>query len=142
MRIPVQAVALLLAGGLAGYALAEEDLLQKYLPLAAAPQHHRAVLDNDAVRVLDVRIPPGDTVPAHQHDLPSIFITLSPADLVFRNLAGETVRNVRRSRDSDSEPSVEWRDPAPAPRIVSNVDTVELHALRIELKPDRAGRPR
>jgi len=35
MRVLVQSAALLLAGGLAGYALAEEDLLQKYLPLAA-----------------------------------------------------------------------------------------------------------
>ena len=131
----IRAIALLLAGGIAGYALAEEDLLQQYLPLNAAPKHHRPIIDNDSVRVFDVRIAPGDTVPAHQHDLPSVFITLSPADLVFRNLAGETIKHVRRSRESEADPTVEWRNPAPAPRIVSNIDTVELHALRIELKP-------
>ena len=135
MKNAIRAIALLLVGGLAGYALSEDDLLQRYLPLNAAPQHHRPILENDSVRVLNVRIAPGDTVPAHQHDLPSIFITLSPADLVFRNLAGETIKNVRRSRGSEVDPKVEWRNPAPAPRIVSNIDTVELHALRIELKP-------
>ena len=134
MRTFVRSAAMLLAGACAGYALAAEDLLGKYLPLTAAPDHHRAILENDRVRVLDVRIPPGDTVPAHQHDLPSIFITLSPADLVLRDLSGQTVREVRRSRDVPLEPHVEWRDPAPAPRTVSNIDTVELQALRIELK--------
>lgn len=135
MTIVFKAVALLLAGGLGGFALAEQTSLREYLPLSAAPDHHRAILDNESVRVLDVRIAPGDTVPAHQHDLPSVFITLSSADLVFRNLAGETVRHVRRDRSGDGAPNVEWRDPAPAPRIVSNIDSVELHALRIELKP-------
>lgn len=137
MRITANAMALLLIGTLAGYALAEQDVLDRYLPLSAAPDHHKAIVDNDSVRVLDVRIAPGDTVPAHQHDMPSVFITLSPADLQFRNLAGETVRSVRRNRDEAAGPEVEWRGPAPEPRIVSNVDTVELRALRIELKPQR-----
>ena len=135
MRMPISSAALLIVGGIAGYATAAEDLLEKYLPLNAAPEHHQVILENESVRVLDVRIAPGDTVPAHQHDLPSIFITLSSADLVFRNLAGETVRNVRRNRNPAAAPAVEWRDPAPEPRIVSNLDSVELHALRIELKP-------
>jgi hypothetical protein len=134
VKIPIKSAVFALVGGIAGYALAAEDLLDKYLPLMAAPEHHQAILENDAVRVLDVRISPGDTVSAHQRDLPSIFTTLSPADLVFRNLSGETVKNVRRSRDSDGDTDVEWRNSAPAPRIVSNIDTVELHALRIELK--------
>jgi hypothetical protein len=134
VNLSFRAAAFLLVGGVAGYALAEQDVLDKYLPLNAAADHHRAIIENDAVRVLDVRIAPGDTVPAHQHDLPSIFVTLSPADLVFRNLSGETVKNVRRDRNSTADPQVEWRDPAPAPRLVSNIDTVELHALRIELK--------
>ena len=134
MKTAVRSAAIFLAGSFAGYAVAEEATLRKYLPLNAAPAHHRAIIDNEAVRVLDVRIAPGDTVPAHQHNLRSVFVTLSPADLVFRNLAGDTIRNVHRNREGDTGPGVEWRNPAPAPRIVSNIDTVEFHALRIELK--------
>lgn len=135
MRTLMGSMVLLVAGAIAGYVLAAENVLEQYLPLTAAPEYHRAILENDAVRVLDVRIPPGDTVPAHQHDLPSIFITLSPADLVFRNLSGETVGSVRRTREPTPNPEVRWQDPASAPRIVSNIDTVEFHALRVELKP-------
>ena len=137
MRTFIGSAVLIVAGAIAGYALAEESLLEKYLPLTAAPEYHRAILENDTVRVLDVRIPPGDTVPAHQHNLPSVFITLSPADLVFRDLSGETVGSVRRTREATPDPEVGWWDPSPAPRIVSNIDTVEFHGLRVELK--RAG---
>ena len=138
MKPALRTLVLLCVGSIAGYAFGADDPIAKYLPLNAAPVHHRVVAENDLVRVLDVRIPPGDTVPAHQHDLPSVFITISPADLVFRNLAGETVRNAYRDRELPSEPHIELRGPAPAPRVVSNIDTVELRALRIELKQPAA----
>lgn len=134
MRAVLNSLVLLAVGAIGGYAFAEQATLEQYLPLTAAPVHHQAILENDDVRVLDVRIPPGDTVPAHQHNLPSIFITLSPADLVLRNLAGDAVRHVRRDRSREGEPHVEWRSPAPEPRVVSNIDSVELRALRVELK--------
>ena len=134
MKRLLKSSAVLSFGLLAGYAMAVEDPLSQYLPLTAAPDHHQVILENESVRVLDVRIPPGDTVPAHQHDLPSVFITLSPADLVFRDLSGERVRDAYRDRGAPPQPQLEWRDPAPAPRIVTNIDSVELRALRIELK--------
>ena len=135
MRHLANSIIILCVGATAGYALAQEDILDRYLPLRAASEHHEPVVDNDCVRVLDVRIPPGDTVPAHQHDLPSVFITVNPADLSFRNLAGETVRTVTRPRGKIYEPQIEWREPAPAPRLVSNRDSVEMRAIRVELKP-------
>jgi hypothetical protein len=119
-------------GVVAGFAIAGVSAVN-YEPLEAAPDYHRPVLENDRVRVLDVRIAPGDTVPAHQHGLPSVFITLQSSDLVFRDLEGETVRKVSRS-EHETMPHVEWREPAPAPRQVSNVGPVELRAIRIELK--------
>ena len=91
------------------------------------------IIDNDRVRVLDVRIAPGDTVPYHLHDTPSVFITLEPASLEFYDLDGNLVKRVQRDASVDL-PVVEWRGPAPAPRKVKNVDDVPLRALRIELK--------
>jgi hypothetical protein len=135
MTTLARSAVLLLIGLGAGYAPAQDDVLDRYLPLRAAGDHHRAIVDNDCVRVLDVRIPPGDAVPAHQHDLPSVFITIAPADLTFRNLAGESVRTVSRPRGESYEPQVEWREPAPAPRIVRNTDSAEMRALRVELRP-------
>ena len=44
----------------------------------AAPRHHSLVLENERVRVLDTRIPVGDTVPVHTHRWPAVYYTISP----------------------------------------------------------------
>src|SRR5678816_3270968 len=90
-------VVLLVFGAAAavGRAAAPAERLDDYFPLKAAPEHHRPVLENEFVLVLDVSIPAGVTVPAHLHPWPAVFITLQPAHLVFRNLAAEDVRDVR-----------------------------------------------
>jgi len=95
--------------------------------------HHIPIVENDRVRVLEVTIPPGETVPFHQHTMPCVFVTIQPASLVFRDLNGRVVKQVDRGSFGEL-PAVEWRDPAPAPRTVENVDKVALRALRIELK--------
>ena len=50
-----------------GRASAQREELADYFPLKAAPEHHRPILENDFVLVLDVSIPAGVTVPAHLH---------------------------------------------------------------------------
>lgn len=110
------------------------DKLAEYLPLRAAPEYHKPVFENEFVLVLDVSIPAGATVPAHAHPWPAVFITLQPADLVFRNLAAEVVRNVRPPVAPTDAPKVEWREPDSEPASVTNVGSVALRALRIELK--------
>ncbi len=117
-----------------GRANASTDDLANYFPLKAAPDHHKPILENEFVLVLDVSIPAGVTVPAHVHPWPAVFITLQPAHLVFRNLAAEVVREVRPPIEVSENPKVEWREPDSEPASVSNLGTTELRALRIELK--------
>ena len=105
-----------------------------YLPLTAAPDHHKPLLENKFVLVLDVSSPAGVTVPAHRHPWPAVFITLQPAHLVFRNLAAEVVREVRSPSGVLENAKAEWREPDPEPASVTNVGTTDLRALRIELK--------
>ena len=107
--------------------------LKTFEPIIAAGEYHSVVLENDRVRVLQVEIMPGETVPFHQHGMPSIFVTLEPASLLFRDMSGKAIRVVERSSFSEL-PHVEWRETPPAPRSVENVDTVSMRALRIELK--------
>ena len=107
--------------------------LKTFEPIVAAGEYHSVVLENDRVRVLQVEIMPGETVPFHQHGMPSIFVTLEPASLLIRDMSGKAIRVVERSSFSDL-PHVEWRETPPAPRSVENVDTVSMRALRIELK--------
>ena len=125
------ALGIVLAIGRAG---SSKEELTDYLASNAAPAYHKPLLENEFVLVLDVSIPPGITVPAHVHPWPAVFITLQPADLVFRNLAGEIVREIRSPSGAAHDPKVEWREPDEQPASVANVGTRELRALRIELK--------
>ncbi|MEX2206490.1 MAG: hypothetical protein WEF50_09715 [Myxococcota bacterium] len=110
------------------------DEYADFLPLKAAPEHHKPLLENEFVLVLDVSIPAGATVPAHLHPWPAVFVTLQPAHLVFRNFAAEVVREVRPPVEAVEKPKVEWRERDSEPASVTNVGTTELRALRIELK--------
>ena len=105
-----------------------------YFPLKAAPEHHKALFENEFVLVLDVSVPSGVTVPAHRHPWPAVFITLKPSHLVFRNLAGAVVRETRAPMQLAEKPQVEWRKPDTEPISVTNVGDHEQRALRIELK--------
>ena len=51
------------------------------VPISEEP-HHRLVLQNDFTRVYDVAVPPLDTTLLHQHDLPYLYVTLGPADII------------------------------------------------------------
>jgi hypothetical protein len=122
------------AAALVARASTPTDKVADYFPLKAAPEYHKPLFENEFVLVLDVSIPAGTTVPAHAHPWPAVLITLQPAHLVFRNLAAEVVRDVRPPDAPTDEPAVEWREPDSEPASVTNVGTIALHALRIELK--------
>jgi hypothetical protein len=53
---------------------------------------------------------------------------------VFRNLAGEVVRETRAPKPRPEKPQVAWRKPDAEPISVTNVGDHEQRALRIELK--------
>jgi hypothetical protein len=128
--------AILVLGAVAAIdrASAKDEELADYYPLKAAPEHHKPLLENEFVLVLDVSIPAGATVPAHLHPWPAVFITLKPGHLLFRNLAGEVVREARPPIDLPENPQVEWRKPDTEPILITNVGSSEQRALRIEVK--------
>jgi hypothetical protein len=51
------------------------------VPLPKEPHHH-LVLENDYVRVFRVSLPAHDATLLHQHDVPYVYISLGPADVV------------------------------------------------------------
>jgi hypothetical protein len=48
------------------------------VPVSQEPRHHKEI-DNEYVRLLNVRIPPGDTTQFHIHATPSVFVVLTDA---------------------------------------------------------------
>jgi hypothetical protein len=51
------------------------------VPISEEP-HHRLVLQNDFTHVYNVMVPALDVTLLHQHDLPYLYVTLGPADLI------------------------------------------------------------
>jgi len=101
--------------------------------VVAAPDHHRILLENDSVRVLDTRIEPGDIVPLHTHRWPSVYHVVSWSDFVRRNGSGQVMADSRIS--TAPPPAAIWAEPLP-PHTLENVGERTLHVVSVELKRD------
>lgn len=100
--------------------------------LTAAPRHHTLLFENDAVRVLDTRIAPGETVPLHTHRWPSALYLVNWSDFVRRDGAGTVLADSRGSRGAP-EGTAFWSGPLP-PHTLENVGMGELRVITIEVK--------
>ena len=116
-------------------AMAHEQAWQwpdEFDALHAAPQHHALLFENELVRVLDTRVPAGQTVPLHTHRWPCVLYILSWSDFVRRDSEGKTVVDSRIT-GKPFEQSALWSAPLP-PHTLQNVGESELHAISVELK--------
>ena len=115
MVVLVAALALVFA---AGTALAQD-------PVKVSPTTYKVLLDNDRVRVLDVRLKPGQKVPMHSHPAYVVY-ALSDFKVKFTLPDGKTA-------DVDGKAGVaSWRDAES--HAAENVASSELHVLNVELK--------
>jgi hypothetical protein len=99
----------------------------------AAPKHHRILLENDHVRVLEVRIPAGDTVPLHTHRWPSVLHLIQWADFVRRDENGNQLTDTRTLPPGAKAPGITWAEPF-TPHTDENVDSVDLLGIAVESK--------
>jgi mannose-6-phosphate isomerase-like protein (cupin superfamily) len=111
-----------------------EDWPEELDALIAAPKHHRLLFENEAVRVLDTRVAPGETVPLHMHRWPSSLYIMSWSDFVRREGDGVVVVDSRTGIYLP-EGSAHWSPPL-APHTLENVGTSELRAISVEVKDD------
>ncbi|MBL8747317.1 MAG: hypothetical protein JNK58_13305 [Phycisphaerae bacterium] len=102
--------------------------------LLAAPEHHRLLLENAAVRVLETRIEPGETVRLHTHDWPAVYYVLSPGQFVRRNEMGEVEVDSRVAASALREGTAVWSPPL-KPHTLENVGTTPIHVVSVEIKP-------
>jgi hypothetical protein len=63
------------------------------VPIPHEPHHH-LVLENDYVRVFHVSVPPHESTLLHQHDVPYLYVSLGPADVINAVLDKPEVRLV------------------------------------------------
>ena len=107
--------------------------------VAAAPDHHKVIFENDKLRVLEVTLPPGDEEPLHHHRWPSVFVLDELHDKV-RDISPDGVelppsRDVIQAIEAwDGQSSlVVNMSPQPLGRVLNKGDT-NIHGIRVEIK--------
>ncbi|HTR31796.1 MAG TPA: hypothetical protein VMH27_21130 [Puia sp.] len=98
------------------------------IQVSQEPRHHK-VLENEWVRVLDVRIPPGDTTMMHKHSTPSVFVVLT------QTKTGSEVLVEPGRTSTSTDPNIWFEGFYTKPRVhrVWNEDTTGFHVMDIEL---------
>ena len=105
--------------------------------LAAAPAHHRVLLENAQVRVLDTRIGPGERTPVHTHRWPAAHYVLAWSDFVRRDAEGAVMLDTRAAGPAIA-PVALWGAPL-GPHSLENVGPGPLHVISVEVKDASPG---
>lgn len=101
--------------------------------LVAAPEHHSLVFENDRVRVIDTRIPPGERTNVHTHCWPATQYVKNASHVVRYDDKGEVLFDSRKAGAALENDIVRWGEPLP-PHSLENVGTNELRVLSVEIK--------
>jgi hypothetical protein len=97
-------------------------------PVNQEPSHH-PVFQNQYLRLLDVRLNPGDTTQFHIHAIPSLFLHLSNTNVSSQIMGEEWIR------DRNETGKTWYRSFAPDILVhrVTNCDTVPFHVTDLEI---------
>ena len=102
--------------------------------VAAAPDNHHVLLENDHVRVLDVVVPPHTKEPVHAHCSPSVLYITEASAFIDHDEIGKVLLDTRELKTPLTFPMTMWKEPE-APHSVENLSDKPLHLIRVELKP-------
>jgi mannose-6-phosphate isomerase-like protein (cupin superfamily) len=110
--------------------------------MAAAPEHHRVLLENDRVRVLDAYVAPGEETPVHTHRWPSVLYVVTSSHFVRYEPDGSVSVDSRMLASKPENGAVLWTPPL-GPHFVRNVGEQELRVIAVEVKStQQAGKPK
>ena len=101
--------------------------------MAAAPAHHKVLLENDQVRVLDTRLGPGERTPVHTHPWPSVLYVKSWSDFIRYDPEGSILLDSRALGLNPEIGTTIWSAPL-GPHYAENVGNQDLHVIAVELK--------
>jgi hypothetical protein len=101
--------------------------------LIAAPKHHKLLLENETVRVLDTLIRPNEITALHTHKWPATLYILSWSDFVRYDDKNNIVVDSRNFDKSPVPSSAFWTEPL-APHRLENVGNNDIHVISVEIK--------
>ena len=101
--------------------------------MAAAPDHHEILMENDQVRVLDTRLGSGERTAVHTHRWPATLYVMSWSDFLRRDADGKVIVDSRNWERQPAPGEALWL-PSLAPHSVENIGQAELRLIAVELK--------
>jgi mannose-6-phosphate isomerase-like protein (cupin superfamily) len=100
--------------------------------VAAAPNNHRVIFENDDVRVLETTIAVGEKTPLHTHLAPTVMYVLSGSHFGRRDEDGATMGDTR-ANPGFVLPKVLFSASTPR-HTIENTGSDDLVVIGIELK--------
>ncbi len=94
--------------------------------VTAASETHKVLFENDKMRLLEVKIQPGQKEPLHSHPYKSLTIVQTPSQIKYFDTDGNLI-------DEETIEGVSWLEPM-GPHSTENVGDREFHGYRVELK--------
>lgn len=101
--------------------------------LAAAPEHHKLLMENDLVRVIDTLIPPGEVTNIHTHKWPASLYIISWSDFIRYDAEGNVMVDSRKLSQAPLPSSAIWTE-ALKPHALENVGENDIHIISVEIK--------
>jgi mannose-6-phosphate isomerase-like protein (cupin superfamily) len=105
--------------------------------VAADPDHHEVLFENDEVRVIRTTIRTGDVTPLHTHLTPTVLYVVSGSQFHRRAEDGSTLLDTKADPDFVL-PKVSFSPPTPR-HTLENTGEDDLVVIGVELKQPRAG---
>ncbi len=110
--------------------------------VAAAPYSHRVLFEDEHVRVLDIRLPPGASEPVHIHALPSVIFGETGGAggakflyTEYRMVNGAFVKVAQNEIEPTAGSRSVWTGPE-GPHAITNIGPVGVQFTRVEIKPE------
>ncbi len=101
--------------------------------MTAAPEHHKLLLENESVRVLDTCIPPGERTAVHTHKWPATYYVISWSDFIRYDDKGNVMLDSRNLNKALSPGTAMWSEPL-IPHSLENCGTQDIRVISVEIK--------
>jgi len=105
--------------------------------VAAAPDNHKVIFENDEVRVLETTIPAGEVTPLHTHLRPTVMYVISGSHFIRRDEHDATMVDTRANPDFIL-PKVLFAASTPR-HTLENTGADDLVVIGVELKNSHGG---
>ncbi len=100
----------------------------------AAPDHHKVIYENERVRIMELKVKPGEIVPVHTHHWATVNYVARHSDFLSFDANGNVKLDSRTDDSGMKEGAVFCLPPNPPLRSVKNIGAGELRGITVELK--------